>query len=543
MYLQWTPVKNFVLKTTNAYEATFGDGRRYWAAETNQGAATLQMTRTIFTQMTTSNTATYNNIFADLHSVRLLAGHESMKSTFDMMYLYSPDVDPAVPYPTTSTPEDDEGDYDYEAETMTSFFGILDYSFGSKYYLQASIRYDGSSLFGEDNIWGLFWSLGASWNIHNEEFMSNITYLDILKLRASYGVNGNNSIPAYRAYGIYRSTTYNGATGFIPNRPENKTLSWERNYTWNIGLDFGLFSWLSGSFDMYNRKTTDMLLNKIVQQTSGFPSNFMNIGELQNKGIEIQLDADVINYGDFLWDVGFNIAFNRTKIIDLADNEFIPWYEDGRLRHIKGESYLTFWVKDYYGVNPTNGEPLYRDKDGKITNIYDKADYIKAGSPEPKFTGGFNTSFTWKGFKLGAFFEYKGGNKIMIVENRYLQSDGNQMNMNQARSALNYWKKPGDTGVNPKPIAGNTNNGYASSTRMLERGDYLRIKDITLSYTLPKNITDKVYLGSARLYVSGLNIYTFHDVNFWDPERGIDGMGYGIYPMTKSFIGGIELTF
>ena len=550
MYLQWTPVKNLVLRTTNAFEGMFEDGRRYWAAEVNQGTSTLQSSKTFYTQMTTSNTATYNNIFSDVHSVRLLGGQEAMKSVFEMLYLYSPDVDPAVPYPTTSTPEDDEGDYDYSAETMMSYFGILDYSFDSKYYLQASIRYDGSSLFGNNNIWGLFWSVGASWNIHNEEFLKDISFLNILKVRASYGVNGNNNILAYRAYGIYRSVNYNGTTGYIPSRPENPELSWEKNYTWNAGIDFGVLGWLSASIDVYNRKTTDMLLSKRVPQTTGFTYNFVNIGELENKGIELQLDAEVLKQGDFVWDIGANIAFNRTKIIDLADNEFLTWFPigdpeaEGRLRHIVGKSYLTFWLKEYYGVNPTNGEPLFVDDDGNITNVYDKARYINAGSPEPKFTGGFNTSLSWKGFNLGAFFEFKGGNKIMIVENRYIQADGNQMNMNQAKSALNYWKNVGDVGVNPKPIAGNGNNGYnGNTTRWIEKGDYLRVKDITLAYTLPKHITDRASLGSARVYVSGLNIYTFHDVNFWDPERGVDGMGYGIYPMTKSFIGGIEITF
>lgn len=543
MYLQWSPVKNLVLKTTNAFEGMFEDGRRFWSAQTNQGTATLQVSRTRFTQMTTSNTATYSNLFAEAHSVRVLLGQEAMKSDYDLLYLSSPNVDPAVPYPTTSTPEEDQGDYDYEPSKLLSYFGILDYNFASKYYLQASIRYDGSSLFGVDNVWGLFWSLGASWNIHNEEFMKDLAILNTLKLRASYGVNGNNDIPAYLAYGVYGSINYNGSTSFIPERPDNPKLSWEKNYTWNIGLDFGLFTWLSGSVDFYNRKTTEMLLNKNTEQTSGFSSNFMNIGELQNEGLEIQLDADIINSGELVWNAGINIAFNKTKIDNLADNPFITWRESSLLRHIVGKSFLTFWVKDYVGVNPTNGEPIYRDEKGDITNVYDKAAYINAGSPEPKFTGGFNTSLTWRGFNLGAFFEFKGGNKILIAENRYLQSDGNQMNMNQARSALNYWKKPGDTGVNPKPIAGNTNNGYASSTRWIEKGDYLRIKDITLSYSLPKNITEKAFLGSARLYVSALNIYTFHDVNFWDPERGVDGMGYGIYPMTKSFIGGIELTF
>jgi TonB dependent receptor. len=145
---------------------------------------------------------------------------------------------------------------------------------------------------------------------------------------------------------------------------------------------------------------------------------------------------------------------------------------------------------------------------------------------------------------LSAFFEFKGGNEVLIIENRYLQSDGNQMNMNQSKSALNYWKNPGDTGVNPKPIAGQASNSYSfNSNRFLEKGDYLRIKDVTLSYNLPSAIVKKAKFSNVRVFASAYNLYTFHDVNFWDPERGVDGMGYGIYPMTKTFVGGLELSF
>jgi len=181
---------------------------------------------------------------------------------------------------------------------------------------------------------------------------------------------------------------------------------------------------------------------------------------------------------------------------------------------------------------------------GELSNDYNKAAYIKAGSPEPTFTGGINSDITWKGLTLSATCEYKGGNKVLIIENRYLQSDGNQMSMNQAKSALNYWKKPGDTGVNPIPIAGNASNSYSySSDRFIEKGDYFRIKDVTLTYNLQEKTLKSIGFNNAKVYLSGLNVFTFHDVNFWDPERGVDGMGYGIYPMTKTFVVGLDLTF
>ena len=192
-----------------------------------------------------------------------------MKRTYKSYYISSPDVDPQIPYPTTSTAAKDEGSYSENVRTLMSYFGIFDYNFASKYYLQASVRMDGSSLFGEDNRWGTFWSVGGSWNIHKEQFMENISLIESLKLRASYGVNGNNNIDAYKAYGVYAASAYNGVTGMRPSRAENSKLSWEINKTWNAGIDFTLLKGrLNGSIDFYNRTTEDMLLDKQVPQTS-----------------------------------------------------------------------------------------------------------------------------------------------------------------------------------------------------------------------------------------------------------------------------------
>lgn len=546
MYLEWSPIKQLTFKTTDAAEMSFIEDRRYWSNEAHNSAAgypVLQAEQTQYRTLTTSNTATYQDIIGK-NSIRALLGQEASQSYYWLFYEYAESLNPQIPYLPSGSADSMENDYDTATETMMSFFGILDYSYDMRYYLQASIREDGSSLFGADNQWGLFWSVGASWNIHNEQFMQSATWLNTLKLRASYGVNGNNNIAAYRQYGTYTSSSYNGVTGLRPSTPANSKLSWEKNYSWNFGLDFRFLKRFSGSFDVYSRKTTDMLLDKAQSSTSGFNSALTNIGSLQNKGIEFQFDADIIDNKDFKWDAGFNIAFNKSEILELAGDDEMVYVDDSRLRHFVGERLFTFYLKDYYGVNPVNGEALWRNEDGEITNDYNAAAYIKAGSPEPTFTGGVNTTISWKGLSLSAVGEFKGGNKVLIVENRYLQADGNQMSMNQAKSALNYWKKPGDTGVAPKPISGNATNSYQfASTRWLEKGDYFRIKDITLSYNLPKDLINKANLSAARIYASGLNLYTFHDVNFWDPERGVTGMGTGIYPVSKSMVLGLEVTF
>ncbi len=544
-YLEWKPIAQLTFKTTNAAELSFIQGRRYWSPQSNidqDGTGTLQTTQTYYRNFTTSNTATYQDMF-DKHSVRVLLGQEANVFDAEQNYQSSQNLNPQIPYHVGGNTTNDIK-YEIGKEAMMSWFGIADYNFDGRYYLQASIRTDGSSLFGENKRWGTFWSVGGSWNIHNEKFMENTKdWLQVLKLRASYGVNGNNGISRYLAYGTYTQTTYNGITGLRPSTPANTDLSWEKNYAWNFGLDFHFLKRFSGSLDVYSRKTADMLLAKSQSSTSGFNSATTNVGSMRNSGVEFQFDANIIDGKDWKWDMGFNISHNKSKVLELAGDEMMSYSGDSRLRHIVGEKLYTFYLKEYYGVNPVNGEALWVTEDGSLSSDYNKARWIKAGSPEPTYTGGIHSTVSWKNLSLSVVTEFKGGNKVLIVENRYLQSDGSQMTMNQAKSALNYWKKPGDTGCNPKPVAGNSSNSYSfSSTRYLEKGDYFRIKDVTLSYTVDRTLTDKIGLNGARVYASGLNVFTFHDVNFWDPERGIDGLGYGIYPVTKSFIVGLDIT-
>ena len=551
MYLEWKPIRQLSLKTTNSAEASFIDSRAYNNPKADpDGTSSLDTYRIKEIRYTTSNTATYNDKFGD-HSVRLLAGQEAMINTYDYVGVGSPDVDPAIPYITTSTAAKDEGYYSYTQYSLLSFFGVADYNYANKYFLSASIRADGSSLFGSANRWGLFWSVSGSWNVDKENFMRGTrNWLSQLKLRASYGVNGNNNISAYRAYGVYGTTTYNGVNGMVPSRPDNPNLSWEKNKTWNVGLDFGFFDdRLTGSVDVYSRLTTDMLLSKRVPYTTGFGSNFMNTGSLRNRGVEILIDGTIIRNNDWFWSVGGNISFNRTKVLDLAGSGFLEATDPRRgndtpVRIVEGMSLYNFYIRDYAGVNPSNGQGLFWTEDGKLTSDRSKGRYYYAGSPEPKFTGGFNTNLSWKGLTLSAYFEFVYGNKVM-TNNWYITDGEDVLGQNSTVNALNYWKQPGDTGVTPIPIAGGSNVWYAGySTRFLEDGSYLRIKDVTLSYNLPTNVCKAIKMNGVKVYLSALNLFTFHHVNALDPELGPLGYAYGgNHTMVKSFVGGIEVSF
>ena len=545
MYLKWEPVKNLLVETKNSAEAVFSDERLYFSEKAGYDNIIQHVSNEIF-QLTTSNTINYANVFGGYHSFRGLVGQEATKYIMNQNFFEAYGVNPDIPYAQTADQTKTSVSQGKTRDSMLSFFGIVDYNYDNKYFAQATVRADGSSLFGAKNKWGAFWSASASWNISNEQWLSSVKAIDLLKIRASYGLNGNNGIAAYKAYGKYGSSMYNGIAGMLPSSPANEELSWEKNETWNVGLDFGLFGRLRGSIDVYDRVTKDMLLNKSVPQTSGFSTNFMNTGKMRNRGIEFQIDGDVIATKDIVWNIGFNLAHNQTEILDLGGEEMIPnggtstW-----LHHVVGKSMYSYYLSDYYGVNPSNGEALWVTEDGKLTNDYNQARKYYAGSPEPKLIGGFNTTFTWKGLSFSAFFEYKYGNKVLPMnESYYLNSDGAVMNMNQMADALNYWKKPGDTNCNPKPVAGNSSNSNDFTTdRWMQDGSYLRLKDVTLSYSLSQKAVKALHIKGLRFYVSGLNLYTFSDVTAYDPEAGISGVVAAIYPFAKSVVGGIELTF
>jgi TonB-linked SusC/RagA family outer membrane protein len=545
VYFELTPVKGLALKSTNSFEYTGGEGRRYWSPEADISVekGTLQSSNTRYRQITTSNTAEYRRMI-NSHNMQIVAGQEATDFYYNYYYLSSPDVDPRIPYPTTSTSGDDDGDYSESAYSLLSFFGVVYYNFDNRYFLQASVRRDGSSRFGENNRWGNFWSASASWNLHQEEFMKQFQFIDQMKLRTSYGISGNYNIGDYEHYGLYGSAEYNGKTLIAPSQPANPDLSWELNGEMNFGLDFGLFDRISGTVELYDRKTSDMLLAYPLSRTSGFTAITQNIGEIRNRGIEILFDGELVNTGKLQWDIILNVSHNKSKVLDLGKDDQITSSEGSGLVHKKGESLYSYYLYDYAGVNPTNGEALWYNGAGELTNLFTEARRIVAGSPEPRYIGGITSNISFHGFSLNITCEFKNGNQILINENRYVNSDGAAVffGKNQANTMLDYWKEPGDIAINPKPLVNNnTNSNTFWSTRWMQDADYLRIKNVTLSYTFPKSWINKIKADNLRIYASALNLYTYHNVRFWDPERGVTGMGAGIYPMTKKFVAGLEI--
>lgn len=543
-YLEWKPIKQLTFRTNNSVEYAYTNSRQFSPSFINKTSfgASLNTADVQYRLLTTSNTVTYDDLFNDVHSLNIMLGQEANTYEYSHNQAISYHVNEQRPYHSVGVSVEDQTAYDGLTQTaMVSFFGVAEYSYDGRYYIKGSLRTDGSSKFGPDRRWGTFWAASASWNIHNEAFMQDIkNVLNVLKLRYSYGVNGNDNIAAYAHYGLYSDIVYNGITGQLPSQLQNRKLTWETNKTHNIGVDFRLFDRLSGSIDWYTRRTEDMLIGSPLPYTTGFSSQAQNVGQIRNSGIEVQLDADIFNTNDFKWTAGVNFAANRSKVLELAPGQdFIGT----SLRYVVGEQLYTYWLYDYAGVNPQNGNALWRNEEGLLTENSQEARRINAGSPEPLWTGGFNTELSWKGLSLGIQLEARYGNKVLNQDRSLFESDGYYGDQNIWKGALNYWKQPGDMNVLPKPVYNNSSNSMQTSTRYLEDGSYLRIKDITLAYNLPSKWTKKALMSGVRIYASALNLYTFHNMNYWDPEHGTTGATVISYPMTRSMIVGVDITF
>lgn len=455
-----------------------------------------------------------------------------------------------------STP--DAASTNLTTRTLFSYGGFLDYNYKGKYLFSASLRTDGSSTFGSKNRYGNFWSASAAWNIADEDFLSDSTF-DILKLRASAGTSGNRNVGSYASIATLGFGSLNGQSVAAITDNGNPELGWEQNFIWDVGVEFSLLNRrLRGVFDYYQRTTEDLLLSIPLPRTSGENdgSTLSNIGEMKNKGFELELSGDIIRTKDFQFTLGGNIAFVDNEVTKLIGNEEFP---DGAPINASnttvrvGEEINTFYLVKYAGVNPANGKPLFYDLDGNVTDVYDSdALHVLSGkSPIADFDGGINTFIRYKSFDLAADFYYKFGSYALNYMQSNMLSDGTSVNANQRLDAFNYWRNPGDTNVLPSPLYGN--DAQQGTDRFLQKGDYVRLRNVTLSYNLNTNVIKDFGIDSLRVYIQGQNLWTWTAEFKGDPEVGI-GSGetaqttfgeYNLYsyPQTQSFSVGVDLKF
>ncbi|MBV9961943.1 MAG: TonB-dependent receptor [Parafilimonas sp.] len=426
--------------------------------------------------------------------------------------------------------------------------GVL--NFKDRYVVSASFRRDGSSVFGANHRWGNFYSIGGSWNISEESFMQNVSFINLLKLRASYGQNGNAlGFGDYQALATYGyGYNYIGESGSAPNNIGDSNLTWEKNKITDVGFDFTILkNRISGSFDYYSRTTSDLLIGVPLSGTSGFTSQLLNVGSIQNKGYEILLDIKPLIIKDFVWDVNFNLSHNKNKVLNLYKGN--PIANGGLFNITEGHDVQEFYLPLWAGVDPANGDPLwYTDAThSQTTNDINKAPFTLTGkSASPTYFGSLINTFSYKGISLSAQLYYSYGNYIYDNWDSYSMSDGAYNGfLNQFSSQLNRWQKPGDITNVPKIVLGGNLNSNSASTRYLYNGSYIRLRDLQVAYTIPKSVLQRLNISNASVYVRGSNILTFAKDKWLplDPETGIQSINdFDVY-IPKTFAAGLKVSF
>ncbi|NGM61331.1 SusC/RagA family TonB-linked outer membrane protein [Sphingobacterium sp. SGG-5] len=422
----------------------------------------------------------------------------------------------------------------------SSFFGQGGYNYDSKYYLNLNWRSDGNSDFGEDSQWGNFWSIGSSWNIHNEDFFQS-DLLKVLKLKASYGTLGNSRLGNLRAQGLYTygtSSNYAGQSGSTMASVWNRKLSWEQSYMTNIGLRANFGNRVDVDVDVYYKKTVDLLQEQDVSRTTGDTRVSRNIGSTQNRGIEMNIETINIQRKDFSWRTTANISRNENKLLELYQG--IPQTRD-RTIWMEGYDLGTYFLVQWAGVDPRDGAPLWYDINGNVTRTYNNANRVPNKNSTPWFYGGLTNTFQYKDWTLSFLAVYSAGGYQFTSFGRDASSDGlNLMESNQSVNQLDRWQKPGDLALSPKPLWQLTNaSSTMNSTRYLQNASSIRLKNIYLTYELSETWTQRIGLkgASVSLLADNLGVWTPYD----KADRNSYKQTMSGYPMETTVSAGLNI--
>lgn len=387
--------------------------------------------------------------------------------------------------------------------TFLSYFLRANYSFQDKYLLSASVRTDASSRFGPNNRYGWFPAVSAGWVLSEENFLRGVNFLSFLKLRASYGLTGNAEIGEGAYFALYGISNYPSMPGFVPTQLGNDDLRWEKTAQADVGLEFGfLNNRITGEFDIYDKKTEDLLLGVNIPATTGFTTLVQNLGTMTNKGVELLINTRNIETRDFKWSTSFNIGFNKNKVVDIKGQVITS----GVQRAIEGQPIGSFFLQRFVGADPQTGEAVYLDIDGKETSVYSNASRVVVGHSMPDFTGGFTNTFAYKGIDLSVFFTFSKGNDVYNAGGIYQAAGFGGGIDNQTTEILDRWQQPGDITRIPK-VSYDFATGQNASSRWLYDGSYIRLRNVTLGYTLPARVSNLLKISSARLFVTGMNLW------------------------------------
>jgi len=499
----------------------------------------------------TSTTLTYNKEFGG-NTIDLLGGYETeyyIRKTvlaagkgFDVPFSDELDIASEPMEIGSSTTE----------TSMISYFSRVNYDLNDKYYVSGSFRRDGSSRFGPDSRWANFWSASASWRISEENFLASLEWLDDFKIRASYGTNGNQAVPPYAYYPVYGlGFNYDYNVGMMHARLSNYELRWEKNKVLNIGIEFGILQFLRGSVEFFDRNTDDLLQDKPLAPSVGFDSRLENVGGLNNRGFEIELNSTNIQNPNLVWLTDFNFSKYTNEITALSQEEII----NGTKRWVVGNSLYEWYLREWAGVDPQTGEAMwYKDVldtegnptgDRETTKVYDEATRYELGQSIPDFYGGLTNTFIIKDNLTFSFqFYWSVGGKVYNSLLQTTMNDGSRYGHQLNAEVLDSWKEPGDDTDVPRFVYNNNSQSWAQSSRYLEDGSFLRLRNVNLNYRLPERWTNSVGVEAANVFINGDNLFVLTKYAGNDPEQGLSGLtNTSTVPNVRTVTFGVSLNF
>lgn len=499
--------------------------------------------------LNTNNYFTFTPKLGEDHSLSVTAGMSYLQNDYSTTQVAGELFPSDIIKKLTAAASITFGSSTAQRYTFLSYFGRANYAYKDKYLASVSVRSDGSSRFGPNNRYGVFPAGSLGWVISQEDFLKDNKTLNFLKLRVSYGTTGNAEIGENRYLTLLEPTSYPQLPGYRPRQMGNPDLKWEKTKQFDLGLEFALFNnRLSGEVDYYNKQTSDLLLEANLPYTTGYDFQYLNIGNMENKGVEILLNSVNIDTRNFKWNTSLNVSYNKNKVKDIKGQ--IIESPNGEQRAVEGEPIGVFYMAKFAGVDPETGDALYIDGSGKPNADFSQAQRMVVGKSTPDWTGGLTNTFSGYGFDLSLFFSFVQGNSIYNRAGIYQDNGFAGGYDNQLSDVLNRWQKPGDITNVPRLAYYYADGGaYTENSRWIYDGSYIRLKTVTLGYTLPKSVINTLKISSLRVYVAGYNLWT-KTKYFGDPEINSDvlgniagGIDYYTVPQAKQITVGLNVKF
>lgn len=544
-YFLLTPMKGLTIRAQQAIDAYDYQGQAVnkpsYEPYSYRGRNSQATER--YYQLSSTNTVEYKNDINKKHFFAVLAGHESFIRTVTSFSATGTGLTDDRIVNFGSTTDIDSWSGGTQQCAFNSFFGNANYNYADRYFVDASVRTDGSSLFGKNNRYATFYSFGGMWKAKSEPFLQHVNWVNDLSLSVSYGTTGNAGLGSwYESLGLVGAgPKYNGKAGWALAQVPNADLTWETVATLNVRLHTRLWDRLNVGLEFYDRKSSDLLMELPFSGTTGHSSGMGNIAEMKNTGFDLEVEVDLIHTRNVYWGVRANVNYNKNMITKLYQGLDELAFPDYSLKYQVGMPSSLVYTQVRAGVDPQDGAPMWYDLNGNLTKTYsdDIMQFCGMDTNAP-WSGGFSTNFSWKGLGINADFSWIGERWIFLNERYYTMNPQNQLfKSNFETKMLNIWQKPGDVTDIPK-----YGTQFYHDTARFSNAAFMRLKNLSVSYAFPTEMIQKSkVLSGLKVYVTARNLWTITEFEGYDPEVGASNATSGMYPNSRQFVFGAELVF